>query len=124
MNCILTILLIVVVPLLIIYLISLINGSASEGFQTNGELIIAKASWCPHCIKAMPIFDKLVKESPIKTPNGTITVKLLDDKQNAKEISELDIQGFPSIILMNGGIKKEYSGERSYDGIMNFLKSA
>jgi thiol-disulfide isomerase/thioredoxin len=96
-----------------------------EGFSTNGkELLIVKAGWCGHCKSAMPEFQKLVKASPVKLKDGSsVTIRMLDDKENKSEIKTLPIDGFPSILYRDGGKTMAYSGERTYDGVMGFLQS-
>jgi thiol-disulfide isomerase/thioredoxin len=101
-------------------------GYSAEGFEASGnELIIAKADWCGHCKKAKPAFDALAAASPIKLSDGSsVTVRILDADANKADIEKLNVRGFPSIIYMKGGNPMEYSGERSYDGVISFLNSA
>ena len=96
-----------------------------EGFAgSDTEVVICKASWCGHCQKAMPEFEKLVAASPIALPNGKkATVKMLDSDANGDELKQYDVKGFPTIIVKHGGDKMDYPGERTFDGVVEFLKS-
>lgn len=122
----LNVLSIAVIILAILRLIytTLLNGTteAFDGSDTN-QLIIATAKWCPHCVNAMPEFNKIAAASPISVAGGTSTiVKLLDEKTNKKEIDALSIKGFPTVVYIdNSGKRSEYNGPRTYDGIMNFV---
>ena len=117
--------LVCVILILVIVLTGLYYSSTmyKEGFMdSEKKLIICKASWCGHCKKAQPEFEKLVAASPIQLPDGSkVTVKLLDDKDNKDEISQYKVKGYPTILYMEGEKKTEYSGPRTYDGVMQFL---
>ena len=52
---------------------------------------------------------------------GALAQNFMKDKA---EVEKLNVRGFPSIIYMKGGKPMEYSGERSYDGVISFLNSA
>ena len=96
-----------------------------EGFSGGDkELLIVKAGWCGHCKSAMPEFEKLVKASPVKLKDGSsVTIRMLDEKANKSEVETLSVRGFPTILYRAGGKNMEYSGERTYDGVMGFLQS-
>ena len=122
--------LLIVVGVLIVLLLVLRNVRSSEGFQASsgkvkGELVIAKAEWCGHCKTAMPEFKKLVQASPIRLPDGsTVTVKMLDEKVDRGEVTQLGVKGFPSILYTpTGSSAIDYNGSRTYDGVMSFLQN-
>jgi thiol-disulfide isomerase/thioredoxin len=94
-----------------------------EGFASGSELIIVKAEWCGHCKKAKNEFVKLVKASPVKMQDGSeVTIRMLDSDENKDEVSALNVKGFPTILYRSGSDRQEYPGERTYDGVMGFLK--
>lgn len=93
-----------------------------EGFQEEKKIVIAKADWCGHCRKAAPEFEKLRLASPLRLANGNqVTVEVLDADQNKAEVTALGVKGFPTIMMMKGGEKVEYPGERTYDAVVEFL---
>lgn len=114
----------VIVALLFIALVLLritVKGQG-EGFQDEKKVVIAKADWCGHCRKAAPEFEKLRQASPIRLANGSqATVEIVDADQNKAEVSALGVKGFPTIMVMKGGEKLEYPGERTYDAVIGFL---
>ncbi len=116
---------VVVIAILFVSLVvlRLYLNKSNEGFEgSNKEVVICKADWCGHCKKAAPEFQKLVGASPITLKDGTTaTVKLLDADQDKSEISKYKVRGYPTILVVNGGQTTEYPGERSYDGVLNFL---
>jgi len=95
-----------------------------EGFQGSKEVVICKASWCGHCKDAAPEFKKLVSASPITLKDGSqATVKMLDADDDKEAISKYSVRGYPTILIMNGDQKTEYPGERTSNGVMEFLNS-
>jgi protein disulfide-isomerase A6 len=104
-------------------------SQSTEFFQSGGSaegptVIIAKAEWCGHCKAAAPEFDKLARASPIRLKNGTsATVKILDADSDSQEIQQLPqkIRGYPTIMVLHGSDVKEYPGERTYQGVTDFL---
>jgi thiol-disulfide isomerase/thioredoxin len=107
----------------LLILLKLTNNRLDEGFDNpSTSVVICKADWCGHCKTAAPEFDKLLAASPITLKNGTkATVSILDADKNKSEVSKLDIKGYPTILIMNGGTKTEYPGERTHDGVLKFL---
>lgn len=118
---------VVVIGILFVSLVvlRLYLNKSNEGFQgSNKEVVICKADWCGHCKKAAPEFQKLVGASPITLQDGTTaTVKLLDADQDKSEISKYKIRGYPTILVVNGSETTEYPGERTYDGVLQFLNN-
>jgi thiol-disulfide isomerase/thioredoxin len=112
---------IVLVVLIVILVVIYLN--VDEGFQGAGPLVvICKADWCGHCKKAAPEFQKLTSASPIALSNGTqASVKILDADQDKEEIKKYNVRGYPSILIVNGSDTTEYPGERTYDGVIEFL---
>jgi thiol-disulfide isomerase/thioredoxin len=96
-----------------------------EGFKGNKEVLIVKAEWCGHCKKAKPEFERLVGASPIRLNDGSeVVVRMLDEGKDKSEVQGLGVRGFPTILYVSNGQKTEYSGPRTYDGVMGFLQSA
>jgi len=98
-----------------------------DGFQSSSssELLIVKAGWCGHCKSAMPEFKKLVAATPVTLKDGSsVTVRMLDEGSDKAEIQTLQVKGFPTILYRGpSGDRMEYSGPRTYDGVMGFLKN-
>jgi len=94
-----------------------------EGFASGPELLIVKASWCGHCKTAKPEFERLVKASPVKLQDGSdVTIRMLDSDDDKSEVEQLNVKGFPTLIYRSGASRQEYSGARTYDGVISFLQ--
>jgi thiol-disulfide isomerase/thioredoxin len=116
---------IILILLIALVVISLINRTSYEGFADSSKaVVICKADWCGHCKKAAPEFDKLLAASPISLKDGTkATVKILDADKDKSELSKYQVRGFPTVLIVSGGQTTEYPGDRTSQGIINFLNS-
>jgi len=116
---------IIAILLVALVVIAVFNRSSYEGFEDKSKsVIICKADWCGHCKQAAPEFNKLLAASPITLNNGTkATVKILDADKNKEEVSKLKVRGYPTVLIVDGGQTVEYPGERTSQGIINFLNS-
>ena len=95
-----------------------------EGFQGMKSVVICKAEWCGHCKTAAPEFERLVSESPITLQNGNkVNVTMLDADADKDKLSMYKIRGFPTILVHNGSDMLEYPGERTYNGVLEYLNS-
>jgi thiol-disulfide isomerase/thioredoxin len=96
----------------------------NEGFQSATSVVICKAEWCSHCKQAAPEFQKLVDASPIKLQNGSIAnVTMLDADADKDKLAAYKVRGYPTILVNNGADPIEYPGERTYNGVIEYLNS-
>ena len=120
-----------VVFLLIVLVVLNYYGPFYENFADAAggtTVLIAKAEWCGHCKAAAPEFKRLVDASPITLKSGKkVTVKMLDADKDKAEINALPtkIRGYPTILILTGGgaEAKEYPGDRTYDGVVDYLNT-
>ena len=107
-------------------LLVLFRMTSQEGFVGGDgkQVIIATADWCGHCRKAMPAFEKLASASPLSLSDGSqAVVKMVDADKDKAEMASYDVKGFPTILVLKGGKRHEYGGERTYSGVVDFLRS-
>lgn len=115
----------VLLIILIVIKVYLRQAYPYEAFaDANKSVIICKADWCGHCKTAAPEFQKLVSASPITLKDGTkATVKILDADKDKAEVGQYKVRGFPTVLIVDGGQTTEYPGERTSQGIIDFLNS-
>jgi thiol-disulfide isomerase/thioredoxin len=97
---------------------NIIYGGAQTDLNiTNNEtiLVLFYADWCFYCKKFMPIWDKLEKNLKIKT-------KKINCPENEELCNKYDIQGYPTIKLFKNNQEIDFDKERTYDGVMEFVK--
>jgi thiol-disulfide isomerase/thioredoxin len=116
---------ILAILLILLVLLRYTHTRRLEGFEgASRTVVICKADWCGHCKKAAPEFQKLLAASPITLKDGSkATVKILDADKDKSEISQYKVKGYPSVLIVDGGVTTEYPGERTASGIMEFLNS-
>lgn len=116
---------ILAIILILLILLRFFHIRAIEGFEDKSKsVVICKADWCGHCKKAAPEFNKLLSASPITLRDGSkATVKILDADKDKSEVSQYNVKGFPTVLIVDGGITTEYPGPRTSDGIIEFLNS-
>lgn len=96
------------------------DGFQADGFEAPISVVICKAEWCGHCKTAAPEFKKLVDASPIQLDNGKqATVTMLDADADKDTIGQYKVRGYPTILVN----KQEYPGDRTYTGVMEYLKA-
>lgn len=92
-----------------------------EGMSGNKELVLVYMNGCGHCEKMMPEWEKARKNNHSGIKMRKVEMNQKDGKNLCKRYN---IQGFPTIILLEKGKKvKYYEGERNEVGLIKFLKS-
>lgn len=100
------------------------EGRQYEGFEDSSKkVVVCKADWCGHCKKAAPEFEKMAA-APMTLKDGSkVPVQILDADRDKEELKKYTIKGFPTILVVDGANQTEYPGERTHDGVLNFLNS-
>jgi thiol-disulfide isomerase/thioredoxin len=95
-----------------------------QGFQnpTQPTFTMYYAPWCGHCKKAKPDFDEFSKGGKVSVGGKDCVVRAVDPEQQPGEAKGKPIRGFPTFLLeLPNGIIKEYKGERTTAGYLEFL---
>ena len=97
-----------------------------EGFDDGSSTLrIFHVDWCPHCKDAVPEFEKLAESN--KTVKGKeveyVKVNPEETEQNKELASKFGVDGYPTIILTTGGKDITFQGERTAEGMKQFLES-
>ncbi len=105
----------------VLYLAMHCKKYVKEGFTGDKELVMVHMEGCPHCVTLMPKWNKASKENSTKIKMRAVEMNEGDGPELCKKH---DITGFPSILLLgeNGKKLQDYNGERTKDGILEFLK--
>lgn len=78
------------------------------------------APWCGHCKTLAPHYEEAARRL---SNNPNIIIAKVDSTEN--EVAEVDIQGFPTLKFWGKDKSQgpiDYTGERTADGIVNWLK--
>jgi len=77
------------------------------------------AEWCGHCKSFKPEWENL----KIDLEKNDMKWEEYEADKNASKMEEENIKGFPTIRIIASGGKHEYSGPRTADAIMVFIKN-
>lgn len=101
------------------------NKEFDNIINNNDTIIKFYADWCGHCQTLAPIWENI--EELLSHEYYGKGIKLLSVNEN--DISKIDnknikINAFPTILFIKKGYEsiKSYEGERSKEGILNFIK--
>lgn len=83
------------------------------------------APWCGHCKKLAPIYEELADiYASDKNANKKVLIAEVDATEN--DIANLNIEGYPTIILYPAGKNAEpvtFTSARSLEGFLGFMKA-
>jgi thiol-disulfide isomerase/thioredoxin len=81
--------------------------------------------WCPHCVSTKPEWNKLQKLDGTTINNTKVNVSSCNCEEGnlEKELaSENNVEGYPTIKIINNKEILDYNGPRDAQSIENFLK--
>lgn len=89
-------------------------------------LVLFHADWCGHCKNLMPKWDKAASEVNAMEGAGVKMVKVECGKPNENDshkmlMEKYQIKGYPTIKYFENGSVKEFTGERTEEGLKSFL---
>ena len=94
-----------------------IKSTNLSSSSSDREVMLFTASWCGHSKRFQPTWQKLQQ-----TVSGAkfTTIDIDQDKATAKKYG---VSAMPTIIMKKGNKLFKYSGDRSYQSMVNFIQS-
>ena len=90
--------------------------------QSDVELYLFYTTWCPHCTKSKPEWNKLKSEYQEKTINNTVVYFREIDCDKEKDVAEkFNVDGYPTIKLVKNGKVIDYDAKPEYNNLVQFL---
>lgn len=95
--------------------------------KTDPVLVFIYANWCPHCQTMIPHWDNAktdlenkihiheIEDAMLKTP------MLNNPEQRFLKDNNIELQGFPTLILHKDGINHQYGGAQECNAIVNWV---
>jgi thiol-disulfide isomerase/thioredoxin len=93
--------------------------------QGKPTVVMIYASWCPHCTKAMPWFQKFAKDSEAVGVAVQLDSDVTSVGQAGKLLSKISKSpGVPTFAIFSkdGKYLRNHSGDRSYEAIKQALQ--
>ena len=94
-----------------------------EGFENQtSKCIFFGVDWCPHCVKAKPIFEEL---GPTQTIGGhVVQMEIINPETDENPYKDrVKVSGYPTVVFLDGeGNVTEYEGPRTREGFLSFLQ--
>jgi thiol-disulfide isomerase/thioredoxin len=88
------------------------------------ELYLFKTDWCPHCKRALPIFESLKQEYDHKLVNGhRVLFRVVDCEQEPKIADKFKIEGYPTIKLVKDDQVIEYDAKPEKEHLVQFMST-
>jgi thiol-disulfide isomerase/thioredoxin len=93
----------------------------------HAVLYLFKVDWCPHCKKAVPVFEEVEKayndnKNEDKRINGYyVTFKVIDCEADPTTADKYSVSGYPTIKLDKGGEVIEFDAKPDKDRLLEFL---
>lgn len=120
-----TLLIVVSLIIVIVYCV-FFSKKHTETFSVEepatATITMYHVDWCGYCKKAMPEFKKLQDYHGQIINDSILHVKLVDCDEETELAEKENITSFPTIKLEHKSKTHEYDGERTFQGLMDFLK--
>lgn len=113
-----------ILVIIVVYFVGnyILNFIRKEGFEGKKELLLLHMEGCGHCKTLMPEWKAAEKAN-----NSGISMRAVEkDDNNGPELCEKhNVTGFPTMLLLdeNGEKLDTYSGDRTKEGLLNYLKN-
>lgn len=102
------------------------NNVSNANFRDSEvQLYIFVANWCPHCTKAKPQWNSFVQSYNGKSVNGhTVQCTTVDCTDGTNPlIQKYQIQGYPTLIMMKGGQRIDFDSKITEDNLIQFVNA-
>jgi len=104
--------------------IPLDQDNFAETTSSGGDWFIKfYAPWCGYCKHLAPIWIALAESVSDSDKNLNIAEVDCTTKVNSELCSEFEVDGYPTIKLLQDGTVKDYSGARTVAAFLDFYNS-
>lgn len=108
------------------------NKTAKVSHEKKPIVLLLHASWCGHCQRLMPEWEKMENEIHSSPLNGKVEIVKIESENMDAELPKykamtqnknIPMEGYPTIAMIRGGNVITYGGERSAENIKNWIQS-
>ncbi|KAF3323894.1 protein disulfide isomerase-like 1-4 [Carex littledalei] len=103
------------------HVVVLTDGNFSS-FITKNKYVMVEfyAPWCGHCKILAPEYAAAAKD--LAEEGAEVALAKVDATEESDLSQKYDIQGFPTVLFFIDGVRLEYSGGRTRDTIVEWIK--
>jgi glutaredoxin len=98
------------------------NGNTREFFHREGvgnRFVMYKVDWCPHCTKAKPAFESLMRDF---NHRQDIQLMIVDCEEHQDRCEKADVNSYPTFMLEKAdGSNQQYRSVLTQEGVSDFL---
>lgn len=96
----------------------------SEELNNGKKLVLIYADWCGHCKKLKPTWDKVSNEVNKDDDLKMVKINCGEGTPEQKKImSDYDVDGYPTILIVENGKATPYEGDRSEEALLKKASS-
>jgi thiol-disulfide isomerase/thioredoxin len=111
------------------------TGGATSANASKGtvDVYFFNVDWCPHCVKAKPIWTQFVQKYDGQSVNGYqisciggnegVNCTNADDTNIKKLIKQYDIKGYPTIKFVQNGTTIDFDAKVTMDNLDSFMNT-
>lgn len=90
----------------------------------TAEIYLFKADWCPHCKRAIPIFNSVKNKYHDTSINGhRVIFRVVDCDADPATAEKFNIEGYPTIKLVKGSEVIEFDAKPEEETIIQFMNT-
>jgi len=108
------------------------NKTAKATHNKKPIVLLLHASWCGHCQRLMPEWEKMENEIHSSPLNDKVEIVKIESANMDAELAKykamtqdknIPMEGYPTIAMIRDGKVMTYGGERSAENIKNWIQS-
>jgi thiol-disulfide isomerase/thioredoxin len=90
----------------------------------TAEIYLFKADWCPHCKRAVPIFNSVKSKYHDTSVNGhRVIFRVVDCDAEPALAEKFNIEGYPTIKMVKDGEVIEFDAKPEEEAIVQFMNT-
>jgi thiol-disulfide isomerase/thioredoxin len=100
------------------------DGSQDMSSAPTAEIYLFKTDWCPHCKRAVPIFNSVKSKHQDTLVNGhRVIFRIVDCDTDPATAEKFNIEGYPTIKLVKGSEVIEFDAKPEEETIIQFMNT-